>query len=66
MNELSDILSEAAADIERCVLGLRFFQEGKDTRVTWLLGYGELEEHEPADARIRYESPSPVSLYACQ
>ena len=62
MCKFSRVLSETTAKVEKSVLRLRFFEEREDAGVAWLVGYGDVEESELADARIRFDSPCSVSL----
>ena len=66
MGKFSCVLSETAAKVEKSVLRLWLFEEREDTRVAWLVRYGDVEESELADARIRSDSPCSVSLHSCQ
>lgn len=66
VNEFPYILGEAAAQIEKCMLRLRFFEEREDARVGRLKTYGEVEEPEQAEARIWFGVPCPFSLCAGQ
>lgn len=66
MGEFSRVLSETAAKVEKGVPRLWFFKEREDTWVAWLVGYGDVEESEHADARIWSDSPCSVSLRLCQ
>ena len=65
VDEFPDVLREAAPEVEKCVLRLGLLEEGEDTRVAGLGGYGELEEPKPADARIWSPGPRPLSLHVC-
>ena len=62
MGKFSCVLSETAAKVKKSVLRLGFFEEREDTGVARLIGYGDVEESELADARIRSDSPCFVSL----
>lgn len=62
MGEFSCVLSKTAAEVEKSVLRVRFFEKREDAGVAWLVGYGDVEKSELADARIRSDSPCSVSL----
>ena len=66
VGKFSCVLSETAAKVEKRVLRLGFFEERENTGIAWLVGYGDVEESEHADARIRSDSPCSVSLRLCQ
>ena len=66
MGKFSCVLSETATEVEKSVLRLWLFEEREDTGVAWLVGYGDVEESELADARIRSNSPCSVSLHSRQ
>lgn len=53
VSELLDVLSEAAAEIKKFMLRFRISKQREDTLIGWLKGYGEVEESESADTRIR-------------
>ena len=66
VDEFSDILREAAPEVEKGVWGLGVFEEGEDAWGAGLLGDGHVEESEHADARVGSAGPCFVSLWACQ
>ena len=62
VGKFSCVLSKTAAEVEKSMLRLRFFEKREDTGVAWLVGYGDVEKSELADAGIRSDSPCSVSL----
>lgn len=52
VDEFPYILSEAATEVKKGVLGVRLFEEREDAGVRWLDGDGEVKKSEPADARV--------------
>lgn len=58
-NKRANVLPEAAAEIEKCLGVLETRNNGVKERVD---GYGEVEEAELADARIRVNGPCAITL----